>query len=336
MDRLLVQGDSSFLNPLPKAKIQLSKGDKVILGINGYVYFTHISPVGPSSEPSFVTFGGSFPIDVANLPYDPLIPELEDTAKIQSTGIFCNAYGIFLNLDLISQALDDESWVETMQEKLLQFKIQKVWTLVDLPSGKKAIGTKVEAIRLFLAFALFMNFLVFQMDVKSVFLYGTIEEEVYVCQPPGFVDPEFPEKVYKVEKALYGLHQAPRAWYETLSTYLLDNRFHRGQIDKTLFIKRLKDNAQHVSDEFNGRTYFLLGTPMETHKALTKDKDGVDVDVHLYKSVIGSLMYLTSSRPDIMFSVCACSRFQVQAKVSHLNAVKRIFRYLKGQPKLGL
>ncbi|GJX86109.1 putative ribonuclease H-like domain-containing protein [Tanacetum coccineum] len=120
--------------------------------------------------------------------------------------------------------------VEAMQEELLQFKIQKVWTLVALPSGKKAISTKwvyrnkkdergmvfapvsrVEAIRLFLAFASFMNFHVYRMDVKSAFLYGTIEEEVYVCQPPGFVDPEFPEKVYKVEKALYGLHQAPRA-----------------------------------------------------------------------------------------------------------------------------
>ncbi|GJT97848.1 putative ribonuclease H-like domain-containing protein [Tanacetum coccineum] len=257
---------------------------------------------------------------------------------------------------------------------------------------------RVEAIRLFLAFASFMNFPVYQMDVKSAFLYGTIEEEVYVCQPPGFVDPEFPEKVYKVEKALYGLHQAPRAWYETLSTYLLDNGFHRGQIDKTLFIKRLKGDIllvqvyvddiifgstkKSLCDEFEqimhnrfqmssmGELTFFLGlqvkqkedgifisqdkyvgeilkkfgfssirtasTPMETNKALTKDEDGEDVDVHLYRSMIGSLMYLTSSRPDIMFSVCACSRFQVQPKVSHLNAVKRIFRYLKGQPKLGL
>nr|GFC35581.1 putative ribonuclease H-like domain-containing protein [Tanacetum cinerariifolium] len=79
---------------------------------------------------------------------------------------------------------------------------------------------------------------VYQMDVKSAFLYGTIEEEVYVCQPPGFEDPENPDKVYKVVKALYGLHQAPRAWYETLATYLLDNGFHRGTIDQTLFIKK--------------------------------------------------------------------------------------------------
>nr|GEZ54330.1 copia protein [Tanacetum cinerariifolium] len=99
---------------------------------------------------------------------------------------------------------------------------------------------KVEAIRLSLAFASYMNFLVYHIDVKSAFLYDTIEEEVYVSQPPSFVDPEFPEKVYKVEKALCGLHQGPRAWYETLSTYFLDNIFHMGQIDKTLFIKKLK------------------------------------------------------------------------------------------------
>ncbi|GKB64087.1 putative ribonuclease H-like domain-containing protein [Tanacetum coccineum] len=103
------------------------------------------------------------------------------------------------------QALDDSSWIEAMQEELLQFKLQKI-------------------------------------DVKSAFLYGTIEEEVYVCQPPGFEDPRFPNKVYKVEKALYGLHQAPRAWYETLFTYLLENGFRRGTIDKTLFIKKYKDS----------------------------------------------------------------------------------------------
>ncbi|GJZ29381.1 putative ribonuclease H-like domain-containing protein [Tanacetum coccineum] len=99
---------------------------------------------------------------------------------------------------------------------------------------------RIEAIRLFLAYASFKDFMVYQMDVKSAFLYGKIEEEVYVCQPPGFEDPNFLDRVYKVEKALYGLHQAPRAWYETLSTYMLDNGFQRGKIDKTLFIKRHK------------------------------------------------------------------------------------------------
>ncbi|GKC06970.1 hypothetical protein Tco_0998580 [Tanacetum coccineum] len=103
-----------------------------------------------------------------------------------------------------------------------------------------ALVARIEAISLFLAYASIIDFVVYQMDVKSVFLYGNIKEEVYVCQPPGFEDPDFPDRVYKVEKVLYGLHQAPRAWYETLSTYLLDNGFQRGKIDKTLFIKMHK------------------------------------------------------------------------------------------------
>ncbi|GJT00823.1 putative ribonuclease H-like domain-containing protein [Tanacetum coccineum] len=158
----------------------------------------------------------------------------------------------------ISEALEDKSWFDAIQEELLQFKIQKVWILVDLPYGKKDIGTKwghrqeegidydevfapvarIEAIRIFLAFASYMGFIVYQMDVKSAFLYGKIDEEVYVSQPPGFLDPKYPQKVYKVVKALYGLHQAPRAWYATLSTFLLKNGYRRGTIDKTLFIKK--------------------------------------------------------------------------------------------------
>ncbi|GKD62375.1 hypothetical protein Tco_1299884 [Tanacetum coccineum] len=144
------------------------------------------------------------------------------------------------------------------------------------------------------------------------------------------------------------------AWYETLSTYLLDNGFYKGQIDKTLHhqqrqsqglqVKQKVDGIFISQDKYVGEILKKFGfssirtanTPMETNNALTKDEDGEDVDIHLYRSMIGSLMYLTSSRPDIMFSVCACSRFQVQPKVSHLNAVKRIFRYLKGQPNLGL
>ncbi|GJX22700.1 putative ribonuclease H-like domain-containing protein [Tanacetum coccineum] len=257
---------------------------------------------------------------------------------------------------------------------------------------------RIEAIRIFLAFASYMGFIVYQMDVKSAFLYGTIDEEVYVSQPPGFIDPKFPKKVYKVVKALYGLHQAPRAWYATLSAFLEKSGYRRGTIDKTLFIKRDKKDIMLVQvyvddiifgstkkswcDEFEalmksrfqmssmGELTFFLGlqvkqkedgifisqdkyvaeilkkfdfmsvktasTPIETQKPLVKDEEAADVDVHLYRSMIVSLMYLTASRPDTMFAVRACSRFQVTSKTSHLHAVKRIFRYLKGKPKLGL
>nr|GEU80577.1 putative ribonuclease H-like domain-containing protein [Tanacetum cinerariifolium] len=227
-----------------------------------------------------------------------------------------------------------------------------------------APATRIEAIRLFLAYASFMGFMVYQMDVKSAFLYETIEEEVYVCQPLGFEDPDHPDKVYKVVKALYGLHQAPRAWYETLSNYLLENSFQKGKIDQIVFIKRQKSDILlvqiYVDDIIFGATnkdlcksfeklmkdkfqmssmgeltFFLslqvkqkkdgifisqdkyvaetlrkfgliegksASTPIDTEKPLLKDPDGEDVDVHTYRSMIGSLMYLTSSRPDIMFA----------------------------------
>ncbi|GKB82676.1 retrovirus-related pol polyprotein from transposon TNT 1-94 [Tanacetum coccineum] len=127
-------------------------------------------------------------------------------------------------------ALKDPRWIEAMYTQEEGIDYNEVFALV----------ARIEANRLFLAYASFKYFMVYEMDVKSAFLYGKIEEEVYVCQPLGFEDPDFPDRVYKVEKALYGLHQAPRAWYETLSTYLLDNGFQRGKIDKTLFIKRYK------------------------------------------------------------------------------------------------
>ncbi|GKA98935.1 putative ribonuclease H-like domain-containing protein [Tanacetum coccineum] len=239
-------------------------------------------------------------------PLEQIIRDIHPTPQTRSMTKNVTEHGITKS----DQALTNPSWIEAMQDELLQFKLQKI-------------------------------------DVKSAFLYGTIEEEVYVCQPLGFEDPEFPNKVYKVEKALYGLHQAPRAWYETLSTYLLENGFRRGTIDKTLFIKKDKDDillvlydAQEIPDEFYGGAHFLLRvaaiTPIETNKVLLKDEEATDVDVHLYRLMIGSLMYLIASRPDIMFAVCAFARFQVTLKTSHLHAVKRIFRYLKGHPKFGL
>ncbi|GJV02196.1 putative ribonuclease H-like domain-containing protein [Tanacetum coccineum] len=187
-------------------------------------------------------------------------------------------------------------------------------------------------------------------------------EELYVQTAKGFEDPNHPDKVYKVVKALYGLHQAPRAWYDTLANYLLCNGFQRGKIDQTLFIKRQQGHIllvqiyvddiifgstkKELCDEFEklmkdkfqmssmGELTFFLGLQIE--KPLVQDGDAADVDEHLYRSMIGSLMYLTASRPDIMFAVCACARFQVSPKTSHLLAVKRIFRYLKGKPSLGL
>ncbi|GJU34305.1 putative ribonuclease H-like domain-containing protein [Tanacetum coccineum] len=234
----------------------------------------------------------------------------------------------------MTKNLEEYGFVEAIQEELLQFKLQEVWTLAELPNGKRAIGTKwvfrnkkdkrgivvknkvrlvaqgytqeegidydevfahvarIEAIRLFLANASFKDFMVYQMDVKSTFLHGKIEEEVYV------------------DDIIFGSTKKK-----------LCNAF---------------EKLMHEKFQMSSMEVKTASTPMETQKPLLKDEDGEEVDVHLYRSMIGSLMYLTSSRPNIMFAMYACARYQVNPKVSHLYAVKRIFKYLKGQPKLGL
>ncbi|GJX35170.1 putative ribonuclease H-like domain-containing protein [Tanacetum coccineum] len=188
----------------------------------------------------------------------------------------------------ISEALEDESWVDAMQEEIAAVKNRK-FGLIDFLIGRSyrqeegidydevfALVARIEAIRIFLAFALYMGFIVYQMDVKSAFLYGKIDEEVYVSQPPGFLDPKYPQKVYKVVKALYGLHQAPRAWYATLSTFLLKNGYRRGTIDKTLFIKKDKHDIilfKSINPEevcfANVKT---ASTPIELRSLLVQDE----------------------------------------------------------------
>nr|GEZ17390.1 putative ribonuclease H-like domain-containing protein [Tanacetum cinerariifolium] len=395
--------------------------------------FNTASPSDSAVSPNFEIAGKSSFVDPSKYPDDPDIPELEDiiysddeedvgaeadlsnletnisfspipTTRVHKDHLVTQIIGDLTSAPQtrkpkkVHQALKDPSWIEAMQEELLQFKMKKVWVLVDLPKGKRAIGSKwvfrnkkdkrgsvirnkarlvtqghtqeegieydevfapvarIKAIQLFLAYASFMGFMVYQMDVKRAFLYETIDEEVYVCQPPGFKDPDYPGKVYKVVKALYGLHQAPRAWYETLANYLMENGFQKGKIDQTLFIKKkkrdillvhvyvddiifgstnkelckafeklMKDNFQMSS---MGELTFFLGlqvkqkddgifisqdkyiaeilrkfsftdvksasTSIEIEKPLLKDPDGKDVDVYICRSMIGSLMYLTS------------------------------------------
>ncbi|GJS05576.1 putative ribonuclease H-like domain-containing protein [Tanacetum coccineum] len=380
-------------------------------------------------ESSFVYFGGKIPIDAStlpnvDLPIDPNMPDLEDASDtLPNNGIFNRAYdddedvgavADFNNMDnqidgslhqqfkqrddstrflqhktslepnTISQALKDESWVEAMQEELLQFKLQQVWILVDLPFGKKAIGTKW----------VFRN----KRDERSIVVKN--KARLVLLRPLHLIRGFLSISAWLLKVLFFGINirRVPRAWYETLSSFLLENGFRRGTIDKTLFIKKNKSDIMlvqvYVDDiifgstkksmctEFEevmhkrfqmssmGELTFFLGlqvkqqpdgifisqdkyvadilkkfdfcsiktatTPIESNKPLVKDEDGVEVDVHEYRSMIGSLMYLTASRPDIMFAVCACARFQVTPKASHLHAVKRIFRYLKHQPKLGL
>nr|GEW56546.1 hypothetical protein [Tanacetum cinerariifolium] len=161
---------------------------------------------------------------------------------------------------------------------------------------------RIEAIRLFLAYAAHKDFTVFQMDVKTKFLNGILKEEVYVGQPPGFVSKQYPDHVYALDKALYGLKQAPRAWYDVLSQFLIES----------------------------------VPTPMVEQAKPKLDLVRKPVDHTDYRSMIGSLMYVTSSRPDIMFATCMCARYQANPNEHHVLAIKRIFHYLKGTINLGL
>src|SRR5215216_937774 len=257
---------------------------------------------------------------------------------------------------------------------------------------------RLESIRILLAYVAHHNFKLQQMDVKSAFLNGPLHELVYVKQPPGFEDPNFPIHVYKLDKALYGLKQAPRAWYEHLKELLLDRGFEVGQIDPTLFTKKVKGELficelyvddiifgspnKAFNEEFaalmtlkfkmsmmrelkfflefkikqtregtfiNQAKYtqdmlkrFKLSdvkpahTPMPVKCQLDIDPNGKAVDQKVYHSMIGSLLYLCASRPDIMLSAGICARFEVAPKESHYVAVKQICRYLAHTPNFGL
>ncbi|GJY65504.1 putative ribonuclease H-like domain-containing protein [Tanacetum coccineum] len=215
----------------------------------------------------------------------------------------------------VSKVLSDPAWVEAMQEELLQFKLKKVWILVDLPKGHRAIGTKWVyrnkkdergivirkkncAIRNVPGYASLMGFMVYQMYCKKCLPVWSDEEEYDIIFRS--TKKELCDEFEKVMKDSFN-----RVIWENLQSTKLHN------------VKS-------------------ASTPTDLEKPLVQDRDVADVDEHLYRSMIGSLMYLTASRPDIMFAVCACARFQVSPKTSHLLAVKRIFRYLKGKPSLGL
>nr|GEW76598.1 retrovirus-related Pol polyprotein from transposon TNT 1-94 [Tanacetum cinerariifolium] len=251
---------------------------------------------------------------------------------------------------------------------------------------------RMEAIRILLAYAAHKSFIVFQMDVKTKFLHGTLKEDVYVCQPEGFIDADHPIHVFKLKKALYGLNQTPRVWYDELSMFLLQNYFFKGTIDPTLFIRHFNDDilvvhayvddiifsstrpryTQQFFDLIKSRfemsmagkmTFFLglqvnqspcgifinqsnrvleifrkygietcdlVGTPMEIKNKIDLDQNGTPFDTKKYRSMIGALMYLTSSRPDIVHATCLCARYQAKPTEKHLKEVKRIFRYLWG------
>ncbi|GJZ23009.1 retrovirus-related pol polyprotein from transposon TNT 1-94 [Tanacetum coccineum] len=292
-------------------------------------------------------------IELVNIIDEPLA-SITTRSRIRDSDVVSASECLYVNYlsemdpKKLFEALEEEGWIIAMQKELNQFERNNVWTLVPKPHGKTIIGTKwiwknkmdengivnknktrlvaqgynqhegidyeetfasvarLKAIRIFLAYAAYMGFMVYQMDVKSAFLNGKISEEVYVQKPLGFESSEYPNHVCKLDKALYGLKQAPEKYVKDL-------------------LKKY-DLADCAS----------VKCPMLPLNNLGPDESGVSVNETLFRGMIGSLMYLTASRPDIQFSTCLYARYQANPKKSHLVVVKRIFRYLKGTPNLGL
>nr|GEU80245.1 hypothetical protein [Tanacetum cinerariifolium] len=312
-----------------------------------------------------------------DLPFDQVIRDLQSAIQTRKMSNNLEEHGFVIH------GLKDPRWIKAMQEELLQFKLQEVWTLVDLPNGKKAIGTKwvfknkmdergimirnkvrlvaqwytqeegidydevfapvvrIKAIRL--ASASFKDFVVYQMDVKSDFLYGNIEEEVEKIDKSLFI------KMHKGDILMVQVYVDDIFFGSTKKELCIEfekmmhMKFQMSAMGELTFflglqVKQKKDGifisqdkyVTEISNKFRFTKVKTASTPIETQKPLLKDEDGKEVDVHMYSSMIGSLMYLTYSRPNIMFAVCACARYQVNLKVLHLHAVKRIFRDYAG------
>nr|GEU63817.1 retrotransposon protein, putative, Ty1-copia subclass [Tanacetum cinerariifolium] len=301
-----------------------------------YMMFTPVSAAGSS----YVNLGGSIPVNAAtlpnaNLPIDPLMPNFEDTVDLQDTEIFSGAYddevdgamANFYNLEpttIASKHAIGTKWVYRNKKDKRGIVVRNKARLVAQGHTQEegidydevfALVARIEEIGLFLSCALFVGFIVYQMDVKSAFLYGTLEEEVYVCQHPGFEDPQFPDKVY-VDDIIFG---STKKYLCTEFKGLMHKKFQMSSMGELTFFLGLEvmprddgifiSQNKYVADilkNFDFSSVKIASTPIKTNKALLEDKKAEDVDVYLYRSMIGSLMYLTASRPDIMFVICAC------------------------------
>nr|GEU43114.1 hypothetical protein [Tanacetum cinerariifolium] len=280
----------------------------------------------------------------------------------------------------VKEALTNPAWIESMLEELHQFIRFDVWELVPSPDGIKPLTLKwlfknnhdeentvivarMEAIKIFLAYAAHKGFMVYQMDVKTSFLHGSLKEDVYVCQPEGFIDADYPSHVYKLKKALrfnddilvvqvyvddiiFG-SKDPR--YATLFFDLMKSRFEMSMMGKMTFFFGLQVNqspsgifinqskyVHEILKKYGLNTCDIIGTPMNIKDKLDLDQIGTPVDATKYRSMIGARMYLTSSIPNIVHATCVCARYQAHPTEKHLKEVKRIFRYLWGTVNMGL
>nr|GFA36516.1 hypothetical protein [Tanacetum cinerariifolium] len=271
-----------------------------------------ITPQRPSErdldilfEPLHYEFLGGRPVEALRvIPAAPVLHNLQTpTASISFQD----------SAPTVKEALTDPAWIESMQEKLHQFIRLDVWELVPSPNGIKPLILKwlfkkkhdeentVIHNKIRLLVRGYRQEEVYQMDMKTAFLRGSLKEDVYVCQPKGFIDADYPSHVYKLKKVLYGLKQALRAWYDELSTFRLQNGFSKGTIDLTLFTRRFDDD---ILVKYGLNTSDIVGTPMDIKDKLDLDQIGTPVNATKYHSMIGALMYPTSSRPDIVHTTC--------------------------------
>nr|GEW89861.1 retrovirus-related Pol polyprotein from transposon TNT 1-94 [Tanacetum cinerariifolium] len=282
-------------------------------------------------------------IEVAHTGNDPLF--VSTRLQLHEQALFCyyDAFPTSMEPKTYKDALTQSCWIEAMQEELNEFEWleNKARLVARGYRQEKGINfeesfvpvARLEAIRIFLAYTAHKNMVVYQMDVKTTFLNGNLREEVYVSQPDGFVDQDNPNHVYKLKKALFGLKQAPRSWYDMLSSFLISQDFSKGSVDPTLFIRR---NGSNLLLKYGFESCDPMDTRMVEKSKLDEDKEGKAVDPSHYRGMIGTLIYLTASRPDLQFAICMCARYQARPTEKHIHALKMIFRYLRGTVNRGL
>ncbi|GJZ84421.1 retrovirus-related pol polyprotein from transposon TNT 1-94 [Tanacetum coccineum] len=340
-----------YLNPPPCVDLQvhavIAQESAVLTGTPSSTTIYQDAPSIINQPPKHINkWTKDHPID--NVIGNPSRP-VSTQHQLQDEALFCyfDAFLSSVEPKSYKEALTESCWIESMQEELNEFEhFEESFTPV----------ARLEAICIFIAFAAHMNMIVYQIDVKTAFLNGILRKEIYVSQPDGFVDPENPNHVYKLKKALYGLKQALRAWYGLLSSFLLSQKFLKGIIDPTLFTRREGKDILLMS--MMGKLSFFLGlqisqsprgiflnqskyaleslkkygmetcdqvdTPMVDKSKLDEDPQGKAIDPTRYRRMISTLMYLTSSRLDLVFVVCMCARYQAKPTKKHLHAVKYV------------
>nr|GEY90405.1 hypothetical protein [Tanacetum cinerariifolium] len=406
---------SSGLDPNPMAPAQHSVGPELTAlqsrrtrsalapeNANGLPSTTNMSEGAPAVTPSSsASKSPSSDTDVpgSETPLDTFDSDFDDTYIASETALATSSSNniFIMPLKWIFKIKLDEYGDVLKNKARLVAKGYRQEIRIDFKESFAPVA-RLEAIRIFIANAVSQNMIIFQMDVKTAFLNGALNEVVYVSQPDRFVDPEYPSHVYRLKKALYGLKQAPREWYDKFSSFLISLGFSKGVADPTLFTRKTGKHyllvqiyvddiifastdpkscdlfAHKMNSTFkismmvqmsfflglqisqNPRGIFICqakyaleilkkhgfdtSTPIDTSMSerldLDEDIGGKMVDPTHYRGMVGCLMYLTASRPDIVFTVCMCARYQAKPTEKHLHAIKRIFRYLKGTLNMGL